>query len=672
MALLNATTEFQNWRYTSDLDIPTELDLTKKKSAVIDILQSDWSLGLYSVDGAELTTTVWGYGIDGVGGYLGPTILAKENLKIEITWRNLLPLEGHLLSIDRTLHIAHVADSALEQGALPVVTHLHGGETDAAYDGYPEAWWTQSDPVGGAGAPLDTGMFYSGDTYFYDNRQEAASLWYHDHTLGMTRLNVYAGLAGFYRLTDANEQSLIRRGVLPDTAIPLVIQDKAFTEDGQLYYPAHEDDVLPDGSGGSGSVGDEAGDFFAKDQDGSYLFPENEGQPSALPEMFGDFILVNGKAWPNHDVGQGSYTYELLNGSDSRFYVLDFVEMDGDGVDEITATAIGTDGGLLPQAVALGGPFVLAPGDRLEVVVNFSGADDGDAIRLLNGGPTYSPFKGFNPDGTLIDAEAASPDDPVGGVMQFTVDATIAADTTASVAPGDVLNKKYEDITHGPNGDDTFDFVRQVGLFEGADEFGRVQPLLGTAYGGAFHPSKTEVLQDDPTTPEVERGFGPLDWFAPTTETPLLDATEKWEIFNFTADAHPIHLHLTQFQGIGRREIMFRDDLANETGEGGEDGVPDDTTGDGGISYGRYDPSAANDWNAMFQQHDIWISDRLDPLAPEEGGRQDTLFVARGQMLEIAAHFEKAGRYVWHCHILSHEDHEMMRPMEVIDPEVLV
>jgi spore coat protein A len=671
MQILNATDQFEFWGFKNPLPIPPEIDLTAGGSYTLKIQQSDVQLGLYDEDGLPLTTTVWGYGTGTNAGYLGPTLLAYEGNTVSITWQNQLPLTGHLLPVDYTLHRANPIMKTIQDGFTPIVTHLHGAESDAASDGYPEAWYTQTF---GAPGPAETGPFYTGNKYTYDNEQEAAPLWYHDHALGLTRLNVYAGLAGFYRLTDDNEQELVAEDVLPEVAVPLVIQDKAFTTDGQLYFPAYETDVLPDGVGGAEevTVAEEAGDFFAKDAEGNYLYPENEGAASALPEFFGDHILVNGAPWPNLDVNQGAVTYELVNGSDSRFYVLDIVQSvdDDTGVsddDDLVASIVGTDGGLLPYAVAFDGPVVFAPGDRLEIVLDFSGAEIDDTFRLLNSGPDYSPFKGFNPDGTLLDAVAATPDDPVGNVMQFTVTDDGVGDTITTVEPGTPLNP---DIVLPTVTEDTP--VRRVGLFEGADEYGRVQPLLGTAEEGKFHPSTTEIVVDDPTTPEVEKGFGPLDWFAPTTEMPVAGTTEKWEIYNFTADAHPVHLHLTQFEGIGRREIQFKDDDG--------DGIPDDTTGDGEISYGDYSKKG----DIKFKDHDIWVSDELIFLEPEEGGRQDTLYVPSGpegggkqganigSMLEIAVDFEKPGLFVWHCHILSHEDHEMMRPMEVLDSDLLI
>ena len=127
---------------------------------------------------------------------------------------------------------------------MPIVTHRHGGHNDSIHDGLPDQWFTQS---GGGNGPRDVGPGFVTSTMTYDNDQQAATLWYHDHALGITRLNVYAGLAGFYVLEDQNRLDLVKQGVLPsgDYDLGMAIQDRAFTSDGQLYYPAYKNDPLP-------------------------------------------------------------------------------------------------------------------------------------------------------------------------------------------------------------------------------------------------------------------------------------------------------------------------------------------------------------------------------------------------------------------------------------------
>jgi spore coat protein A len=348
-------------------------------------------------------------------------------------------------------------------------------------------------------------------------------------------------------------------------------------------------------------------------------------------------------AWPNFDVAKGEYEFRALNGSDSRFYVL---KLDNPNV---TVTLVGTDGGLLPTAKTIidgdgvqedGEFLLLAPGDRAELVFDFSKLQNGDTVKLENVGPAYEPFKGVTDDAVLLGgAEAAGADDPVGNIMQFTVATEIKA-LDVKVTDGTTL-APVADLAKDADGDgiaDVATHTRMVGLFEGEDRYGRVTPMLGTAEEGKVHSSFETA----------DGAFGPLDFDAPATERPVLGTTEDWQIFNFTADSHPIHLHLTQYQVVEKRQIDFQD--------ADEDGIPDDTNGDGVITYGN--------GTADFTANDIWIGDTIS-LRPEEDSWQDTVHVDPGTMMSIVAPFDKPGEYVWHCHILSHEDNEMMRPIVV-------
>jgi len=616
--------------FVNELPLPEHIDASRPGAFVLQIGQAEQWLGLVDANGAPLLTTIWGYGQPGqTPTYPGPTIVAYEGTAIKLNWQNNLPLDGHLLPVDTTLHWAVSAKKPLEDGWVPTVTHLHGGHSPAGSDGLPEQWFTQYHS--------SRGPDFQDRIYTYPNDQEAATLWYHDHALGITRLNVYAGLAGFYLLQDENSQNLISTDVLPGGAyaIEMAIQDRAFTIDGQLYYPAYKNDPLP------GNTTDTVGDIVPQ----TFYDANGEDAPSIVPEFFGDHILVNGMAWPNLNVAAGDYEFHLLNGSDSRFYVLELSDPD------VKVHLVGVDGGLLPQARTImdgdglqekGEFLVLAPGDRVDLVFEFGGADVDSTVRLLNVGPAFEPFKGLaGPDGSLAGGvTAATSDDPVGNIMQFTIDPNLAP-FDASVTDGTVLNPGFRFIAQDADADGIADlatYVRKLGLFEGVDEFGRIQPLLGKAESGAINP--------DSMTPKA---FGPLMWDAPVTEKPLLGTIEQWELFNFTEDAHPIHLHQPQFEVVEKRPIDFMDL--------DENGVPDDTNNDGVITYG----SGAAD----FSQNDIWIGDPI-PLSPEETGRQDTILVAPSEMVSIAVEFDLPGEYVWHCHILSHEDHEMMRPYEVV------
>jgi spore coat protein A len=251
--------------------------------------------------------------------------------------------------------------------------------------------------------------------------------------------------------------------------------------------------------------------------------------------------------------------------------------------------------------------------------------------------------------------EPADELDPVGNIMQFM--GTGKAGTEASVTGGTDLDlaDKFVDLRTDANNDDIADraqvfsdtgavldsHVRKLGLFEGTDEFDRVTPKLGKAEEG-------KVIQVNEHGEIISGVFGPLSFHDETTEKPVLGSYEQWDIFNFTADSHPIHLHLTQYQVLEKREITFTDVA--------EDGIPDDITGDGEIKYGE----------------DIFMGEAI-ALRPEEMGWQDTVHVDPGTMMSVVSLFDKPGDYVWHCHILSHEDNEMMRPFTVIsDPDAIL
>ena len=573
-------------KYVTPLPIPARFDVTNGGRYNFEMREGVQHLGLYALDGTPLMTTIWGYGqpLDMVGGlpatYPGPTFVAQRGVPVDIKWKNKLPKTytypngptAHLLAVDPTLHMAKPAKTT----GIPTVVHLHGGHTESASDGLPEAWFTQND--------RETGPFYVKKTYHYDNDQEAATLWYHDHALGITRLNVYAGLAGFYLLRDNNENALTASGVLPGGPheVEIVIQDRMFTATGQLFMPFTDPEIEP----------------------GFLPFPP---VPSAIAEFFGDHILVNGAAWPMMDVEPRKYRLRFLNGSDSRFYVLEFrdAEMDGTAQEFLQ---IGTDDGLLVTPVPLT-RLLLAPGERADLVVDFSGQTQ---LTVRNFGPD-DPFKGFNADGTIADgaggvAPAADPA-TTGQIMQFNVSLPMSPAPDATVGLGTVLRP---DIMPLPQ-DGT---KRQLVLFEGLDEFGRLQPLLGTLADGS------------------------LTWFQTITENPMVGDTEVWEVYNATEDAHPIHLHLVAFQIINRES--FTGFVAEKPQQ-----MHNGTFGVGGILT-----------------VDELGGDARGP-EPNEMGWKDTAVMLPGEVTRVVAKFDRAGRYVWHCHILSHEDHEMMRPFQV-------
>lgn len=263
-------------------------------------------------------TRVWGYNFR----FPGPTILASTGNPVTVTWVNDLRDEFNVL---RTTHVLPV-DFCLHGASVEprTVVHLHGGKVPASADGYPEDAFLPGQSL----------------TYVYPNNQLPAMLWYHDHALGLTRLNVYMGLAGGYIVRDPIEQALN----LPSgtNEIPLVIQDRSFNPDGSLYYPEswHE-------------------------------------------HFFGDKILVNGKVWPFKYVNRGKYRFRVLNGCNSRTLTLAL----SNGA---SFKLIGLEGGLLAAPVTLTS-ITLGPAERADIIVDFAPFPANTEIILTNSAPAPYP-----------------------------------------------------------------------------------------------------------------------------------------------------------------------------------------------------------------------------------------------------------------------------------------
>lgn len=547
-ALLNPLSQPQ---FVNPLPVPGVIDGRNGGTFTIGISQFDQWLGLVNpLTRQPMQTKVWGY----EGSYPGPTILAKKGVPIDVFWQNNLvtpnnePLP-HLLPVDSSIHWALDHFPGWMQYGVPVVTHLHGGHTESASDGLPEAWFTPNFSLKGQG-------FIKGDIvpYHYTNDQEAATIWYHDHALGITRLNVYAGLAGYYLITDPNEMNLQATGNLPAAPydLGLASQDRMFTADGQLFYPSVSE------------------------------VEEGQANTSILPEFFGDFILVNGMTWPILDVEPRQYRFRILNGSDSRFYNL---FLSGNQLIQ----QIGTDNGLLPSAVPLS-QLLIGPGERKDIVLDFSNPGLwGQTIILQNNAKT--PF----PKGSAVDSRTT------GRIMAFRVNKPLDPAYSLTQLPATLRAPIVALNTTLP--------PRQLILFEAEDEYGRLKPMLGT----------------------VEDGV--IGWGDPITENPLLNSTEIWEIFNETEDAHPIHLHMVSSQLINRQKFNAEIDENN--------GKPTNIR--------------------MLGQPKF--------PGPGERGWKDTWIMYPGEVTRIIANFDLEGLYVWHCHILSHNDHEMMRPYYVGEME---
>jgi spore coat protein A len=563
-------------KFVNPLPVVPRLNFTSGATTDMYMGQGTHDFGL----GVPTSSPVFGYSPDPNTvpfGYLGPTILAYRGNPVNINWYNQLGNSYPAnISIDTTLHWAYAFHMGMSYSipldGIPAVPHLHGGNTESASDGLPEAWWTPSYPSG------PTGMDFVKTNYVYDNDQEAATIWYHDHTLGITRLNVYNGLAAFYLLRDNNEMQLINSNSIPSGNYEreIVIQDKMFYPDGKLAYPDVPHLTVPG-------------------------FAPWPGGPSNQPEFFGEVIVVNGKAWPVLDVEPRKYRFRMLNGSDSRFYNLRMTTA-VNTTQPLWWTVIGTDNGFLNAPVSQR-ELLIGTGERYDVVVDFSDpALLGQIIIVRNNAKT--PF----PNGATVNPNTT------GQIMAFRVGNTPVTDPV-------VLPANLRPLS-GPILPLTPTFTRKLMLFEGMDEYGRLQPMLGIV---------------DPTNPND----GTMLWDEVTTELPTLGSNEMWEIYNATMDAHPMHIHLVKFQIVGRQKFTATI-------------VPKDNT-------------AHNGSNSMGGKlTNISLKGKQKGPGLYEAGWKDTGLMYPGEVTRVVANFNRPGEYVWHCHILSHEDHEMMRRFEVI------
>jgi len=634
---------------------------------------------------------------------LGGIIVAQRGTPIQITFRNKLNVTKHFLPLDQTLMGA--------EGAVDRVSvHLHGGFTPWISDGGPLAWF---DPRGIHGssfmnnAVLNPHAACDEAEYYYPNDQSARMMWYHDHALGNTRLNAYAGMATAYLLRDAFEISLknfglpefVENSVLggtPVVELPLVVTDKVFVgHDIDTVDPTWRTDLGLDTTPGSL--------WYAHQYDADI----EGGTPpdlSCVPEFFGDTMLVNGTVYPRVPVEPRRYRLRILNACNARFLNLQLYLDDGspngitldaagrptnkpfvDGAQLRPAVLqIGTEGGFLPKPVLvpMNVPFdgtavtaslprvpkgrkwrilrrfvcdprklktslVMGPAERADLLIDF-GLCRGKKVVLYNDAP--SPFPMGGPDTDYFPGLNVA-DNPVNGhtpaghgpntrvLMRFEVggaashpDMPLRITTHTGFLNGiDPLIVPQGVIVPPPGVR-----RRKLTLNESFDGYGRLIQMLGV-----FNPAG---------------GNGGLPYdpdMAPPTETPTAGSTEVWEIFNLTGDVHPMHFHLVNVQVLNRQAFL-------------------DPTYDGSGAFTGFDGA---------------------PYAPElnETGWKETVRMYPGTVTRIIMKFDlpkitkapskgpkgHAGtvdippsplggaEYVWHCHILEHEEHDMMRPLIV-------
>jgi spore coat protein A, manganese oxidase len=624
------------------------------------------------------STTLWGFTpFRGLGGYIKPThlgglIVAEKGKPIQITFHNLLFVKKHILPVDTTIPGAN-------QAVNRTAVHLHGGKVPWISDGGPFDWF---DPYGRHGLSflnnkvLNPFALPGAAEYYYPMNESARFLWYHDHAHGITRLNAYAGIASGVLVRDDFERNLMNKG-LPDfienggREIPIVIQDKTFvgedidsvdpgwrsmvqkaaTDPGSLWYAHTYDPLRWDVAPGFRTLPD----------------------PSVVPEFFGDTMLVNGTVYPEVTVEARRYRIRFLNACNARFLNLQLYVDDGtpngitleldptsrkygrpknvpfvDGAQGKSAVLqIGTEGGFLAKPVQIPtnlpvhfdpetfipmqSSLLMAPAERPDVIIDFS-QHEGAKIILYNdagapfsgdvGDPLYDYFPGLNEADNPVNKFTKPGFGPNTRVlMRFNVGpATGNTDQALAIGTGTALTAGIDPTllpTWGHANHTTLPFRRRLlTLNEAVDAYGRLMQTIGgdRALGGAPYESEFEerVAKDD---------------------------IEVWEIYNQSEDVHPMHFHLVNVQVINRQAFS-------------------------GIGTFTSRPVAA---------------------PPDELGWKETVKMYPGTVTRVIMKFEvpqivtKKGKviktppsprtggneYVWHCHILEHEEHDMMHAVVV-------
>ena len=517
-------------KYVQPLPIPEvrEPDGTREGTDYYEIPIEEFSKRLHP-DLPE--TTLWGFD----GEFPGPIIQARRNERIEVRFDNTnLPSE-HLLNVDDRIVGTKPEDYPGYDGPVPevrTVTHFHGLNVEPDSDGQAEMW-KSPDGV--------TGPRFAKHVHDVPNRQSRLTSTYHDHAMGLSRLNIYAGLVGFYFIRSQNEERLD----LPsgEYDVPLMLQDRTFEKDGSLHYPR-----------------------------------------SFEANVAGDTAVVNGAVWPYLEVEPRRYRLRFVNASNGRTYNLR-LENDRASGDAPTLYQFAAGHGFLRRVVPVGPDgdlesLLLAPFERGDVIVDFSD-HAGETFTVTN--DAKFPFEGLDNDGHKEHSGGDDGHGQAGPPLEELLEIRVAE---SSPGPADTsADPTGLELPPSPRvAERTARETREMTMEMVQDEHGLNTHLLN---GRGFHDE--------------------------TVIKPQLGTTEIWELTNDTMHTHPIHLHLVEFEVIGR----------------GPDGT--------------HEPD------------------------PNERVGKDTVRVDPGETVRIAVQFgDFAGQFPWHCHIVEHEDHKMMRPFEVV------
>ncbi|KAK9277592.1 hypothetical protein L1049_007137 [Liquidambar formosana] len=477
----------------------------------------------------------------------GPTIETLHGIHTHITWRNHLPPK-HILPWDPTIPTA-----VPKKRGIPTVVHLHGGIDKPESDGNANSWFT-------AGFK-EKGPTWTKKKYLYHNIQHPGNLWYHDHAMGLTRVNLLAGLIGAYIIRQPDIEAPLRLPYGDEFDRPLIVFDRSFRTDGSIYM---------DPTGNNPSI-----------------------HPQWQPEYFGDAIIVNGKAWPYMKVRRRKYRFRIINASNARFFNFSFTN----GLEFIHVAA---DSAYLEKPVMVNA-FLLAPSEIADVVVDFSRSKSDSAI-LVNNAPY--PY----PSGDPVNESN-------GKVMKFVINKHPEGDTWR--VPKTLVKYPSADSSSAS-------LTRYIAMFEYTSDI------------------------DEPT----HLYLNGKSYEEPATEMPKVGTSEVWNVINLTEDNHPLHIHLGLFVVLDQTELVNVDEFKDCM-------------------------SKIND--AVKCHISKYARGRKIEVPAHEKGWKNVYKMTPGCVTKILVRFalihsnasypfdaSAEPGYVYHCHILDHEDNVMMRPLKFI------
>ncbi|KAI7996551.1 Multicopper oxidase LPR1 [Camellia lanceoleosa] len=478
----------------------------------------------------------------------GPTIETLHGIDTYVKWQNHLPSK-HILPWDPTIPTA----TPTTMKGIPTVVHLHGNIGEPESDGHADSWFTARFQ--------ERGPTWTKKTYHYYNNQQPGNLWYHDHAMGLTRINLLAGLIGAYITRHPEIEAPLELPYGDEFDRPLIVFDRSFRTNGSLFMNS---------TGNNPSI-----------------------HPQWQPEYFGDAIIVNGKAWPRMIVRRRKYRFRIINASNARFFKFFFTN-------GLRFIFVGSDSVYIERPVMLN-EILLAPSEIADVIVDFSESKSNSTI-LANDAPY--PY----PSG-----------DPVNGanskVMKFVIKEQTEDDKWR--VPDKLIKYPSPDLSSASA-------TRYIAMYEYTSDI------------------------DEPT----HLYLNGKSFEEPVTEIPKVGTSEVWNVINLTEDNHPLHIHLGLFVVLDQTELVNVDEFRNCM-------------------------KKIND--AIKCQISKYARGKNMEVLEHEKGWKNVYKMTPGFVTKILVRFSYIHSnasyvfdataepgYVYHCHILDHEDNVMMRPLKFI------